>query len=245
MIVSFVSCLQFVLVGKGHEAKINPPNSHQRQAENFQFLIDYFLFEISEISVHSVAGNSYLIFLPILLLCFGDCHGQRRWPRNDDISVMCFRAGVMKEKIKVLFLCTGNSCRSQIAEGWARHLKGDVIEAYSAGVSPGELNSRAVSVMAEAGVDISMHRPKHVDELLGIDFDYVVTVCNNARDTCPVFPGRTGRIHKLFHDPSFMEGSEEQIMAALRELRDGIRAFVEEMPESLEKLAKENYEQKE
>ena len=150
-----------------------------------------------------------------------------------------------KKKIKVLFLCMGNSCRSQIAEGWARHLKGDVIDAYSAGVSPGGLNSRAVSVMAEAGVDISMHRSKHVDELLGIEFDYVVTVCDNARDQCPVFPRQTGRIHKLFHDPSFMEGSEEEIMAALRELRDDIRAFIENMPESLERLARENYEQKE
>lgn len=138
------------------------------------------------------------------------------------------------DKLKVLFLCTGNSCRSQIAEGWARHLKSDVIEPYSAGVSPGTLNTRAVNVMAEAGVDISAHRPKHVDALLGIDFDYVVTVCDNAREQCPVFPGRTRHIHKRFEDPSFMQGSEEQIMTAFRRLSNQIRAFVETMPESLQ-----------
>lgn len=83
------------------------------------------------------------------------------------------------EKIKVLFLCTGNSCRSQIAEGWARHLKGNVIDAYSAGVRPFGVSSRAIKVMAESGVDISMHKSKHVDEFSGIDFDYVVTLCDN------------------------------------------------------------------
>lgn len=139
-----------------------------------------------------------------------------------------------KNRIKVLFLCTGNSCRSQIAEGWARHLKSDVIEAYSAGVSPGQLNNRAVAVMAEAGVDISSHTPKHVNGLMDIDFDYVVTVCDYAREQCPVFPGRAKRVHKLFHDPSFMDGREEEIMAAMRKLRDDIRTFIETMPEGLQ-----------
>ncbi|MCK4753131.1 MAG: arsenate reductase ArsC [Planctomycetes bacterium] len=137
------------------------------------------------------------------------------------------------EKIKVLFLCTGNSCRSQIAEGWARHLKSDVIEAYSAGVEPGQLNTRAVKIMAEVGIDISGHRSKHVDELIGIDFDYVVTVCDHARDTCPVFEGQAKRIHKLFTDPSFMDASEEEIMAAFRKLREDMKAFVDTLPESL------------
>jgi len=139
-----------------------------------------------------------------------------------------------KDRIKVLFVCTGNSCRSQIAEGWARHLKSDAVEAYSAGVSPGTLNTTAVSVMAEAGVDISTQRPKHVDELLGIDFDYVVTICDNAKEKCPVFPGRTRHIHRPFEDPSFMSGTEEQIMAAFRELRDQVKAFVENIPENLQ-----------
>ena len=139
-----------------------------------------------------------------------------------------------KDKMKVLFLCTGNSCRSQIAEGWARHLKSDVIEAYSAGVSPGLLSSRAVTVMAEAGVNILQQTPKHVDKLQGVDFDYVVTLCDNAREQCPVFGGKTKLIHKVFEDPSFMVGSEEEIMAAFRSLRDGIKAFIETLPENLE-----------
>ena len=144
-----------------------------------------------------------------------------------------------KKKVTVLFLCTGNSCRSQIAEGWAKHLKSDVIEAYSAGVSPGQLNTRAVNIMAEAGVDISSHIPKHVDSLLGIDFDYVVTVCDHARDICPTFPGDAKRIHRLFHDPSFMEAGEEEITTKFRNLRDQIKEFVSKMPESLDQLAKE------
>jgi arsenate reductase len=139
-----------------------------------------------------------------------------------------------KEKIKVLFLCTGNSCRSQIAEGWARHLKADVMEAYSAGVSPGGLNKRAVATMAEAGVDISNHRSKHVSELMNIDFDYIVTVCDYAREQCPVFPGKLRRLHRLFSDPSFIEAGEKEIMAEFRKLRDQIRAFIETMPQSLQ-----------
>lgn len=149
-----------------------------------------------------------------------------------------------QSKLKLLFLCTGNSCRSQIAEGWARCLKGDVIEPYSAGVSPGQLNTRAIEVMAEAGVDISGQRPKHVDELLGIDFDYVVTLCDNARQQCPVFPGKTKMIHHGFEDPSFMVGTEQEIMSAFRKTRDRIRAFIETLPESLEKSAKESCEKK-
>lgn len=144
---------------------------------------------------------------------------------------------VNDDKIKVLFLCTGNSCRSQIAEGWARHLKGDLIEAFSAGISPGRLNEMAVQVMAEAGVDISGQTAKHVDELIGLDFDYVVTVCDNARQHCPVFPGRTKCIHKSFPDPSFLPGTRDEIMAAFRKTRDDIRAFVETMPASLKEGA--------
>ena len=138
-----------------------------------------------------------------------------------------------KDKIKVLFLCIGNSCRSQIAEGWARQLKGDVIEAYSAGVRPSGVNSWAIKVMAEAGVDILQQTSKHVDELFGLDFDYVVTLCDNAKEQCPVLQSKTKMIHKAFGDPTLVVGSEEQIMAAFRMLRDDIRAFIETMPESL------------
>lgn len=140
----------------------------------------------------------------------------------------------MSDKIKVLFLCTGNSCRSQMAEGWARHLKADSIEAFSAGIKPIGLSSRAVKVMAEAGVDISAHQSKHIDDLAGIDFNCVVTVCDNARQQCPVFPGRAKMVHKSFEDPYFAEGSENQIMETFRKVRDQIKAFVETMPESLE-----------
>lgn len=143
-----------------------------------------------------------------------------------------------REKIKVLFLCTGNACRSQIAEGWARHLKGDVMEVFSAGVSPATVSRKAIETMAEVGVDISDHRAKHVDEFKGIDFDYVVTVCDNAREICPVFGGATKMVHRTFADPSFMEGTEEEIKAAMRQLRDQMRTFIEAMPESLEKQGK-------
>ncbi len=139
-----------------------------------------------------------------------------------------------KEKIKVLFLCTGNSCRSQIAEGWARELKGSVIEVYSAGILPIGVSSRAIGVMAEAGVDISMHKSQHIDEFLGIDFDYVVTLCDNAAESCPVFSGKARIVHKPFDDPYFASGSEEKIMATFRKVRDDIRTFVETLPQSLE-----------
>jgi arsenate reductase len=139
-----------------------------------------------------------------------------------------------KEKIKVLFLCTGNSCRSQIAEGWARHLKGNVIDAYSAGIRPIGVSSRAIKAMAEEGVDISMHQSQYIDEFMGIDFDYVVTLCDNAAENCPVFPGKARIVHKPFDDPYFASGNEEQILATFRKVRDDIRTFVETMPESLE-----------
>ncbi len=142
----------------------------------------------------------------------------------------------MKNKTTILFLCTGNSCRSQMAEGWAKHLKGDSIEAYSAGVEPHALDVRAVKAMAEAGVDISGHRSKHVNELPKIEFDYVVTVCGHAHETCPFFPGKTKVVHRGFEDPPFLArnaASEEEAMAHYRRIRDEIRDFVETLPESL------------
>lgn len=139
-----------------------------------------------------------------------------------------------EDKIKILFLCTGNACRSQIAEGWARHLKDDVIDAYSAGIIPAGLSSRAAEVMAEAGVDISQQYSKHIGDLQGIDFDYVITLCDNVREHCPVFPGKAKMIHRGFDDPSFVFGTESEIMTAFRRTRDRIRAYVETLPESLE-----------
>jgi len=136
--------------------------------------------------------------------------------------------------VKVLFLCTGNSCRSQMAEGWARHLlKGGQVEAHSAGIETHGLNPRAVRVMAEAGVDISGHRSKHVDELRDIEFDYVVTVCGHAHESCPVFPGRAKVVHVGFDDPPALAAGaadEEEALAHYRRVRDEIRRFVSKMP---------------
>ena len=140
------------------------------------------------------------------------------------------------QKLKILFLCTGNSCRSQMAEGWARHLKGDVIEAYSAGIETHGLNPHAVKVMAEAGVDISGHRSKHVSEVMDIPFDYVITVCGHAQENCPVFPGRAVVIHHGFDDPPKLAANaktEEEALSHYRRVRDEIRAFVETLPEAL------------
>jgi arsenate reductase len=142
-------------------------------------------------------------------------------------------------KLKILFLCTGNSCRSQMAEGWTRHLKGDVIDPYSAGIDIHGLNPLAVKVMAEAGVDISGHRSKHLNEVKDIQFDYVITVCDDANESCPFFPGKTVRIHKSFDDPPKLAksvSSEAEILAVYRRVRDEIHAFVEKIPENLEKL---------
>ncbi|RJP33728.1 MAG: arsenate reductase ArsC [Candidatus Omnitrophota bacterium] len=140
-------------------------------------------------------------------------------------------------KIKILFLCTGNSCRSQMAEGWARQLKHDVIEAHSAGIETHGLNPNAVKVMAEAGVDISRQRSKHVDELEGIDFDCVITVCGHADENCPVFPGNTKVIHHGFDDPPKLAQhakTEEEILAPYRRVRDEIKVYVAALPDSLD-----------
>lgn len=142
----------------------------------------------------------------------------------------------MTDRLRVLFLCTGNSCRSQMAEGWARQLKGDVIEAASAGTEPHGLNARAVRVMAEAGVDISTQRSKHVDALSGVPFDYVVTVCDHAHESCPIFPGRTRVVQVGFGDPPRLAAdaaTEEEALDHFRRVRDEIRAFVMRLPESL------------
>jgi arsenate reductase len=138
--------------------------------------------------------------------------------------------------LKILFLCTGNSCRSQMAEGWARHLKRESIEAHSAGVEAHGLNPDAVRVMAEAGVDISGQRSKTADEFGGVDFDYVVTVCGHAQERCPVFPGKAKMVHADFDDPPRLAAgaaTEDERLAPYRRVRDEIRAFVERLPEAL------------
>jgi arsenate reductase len=139
-------------------------------------------------------------------------------------------------KLKILFLCTGNSCRSQMAEGWARTLKSDVMEPYSAGIETHGLNPNAVKVMAEAGVDITTQYSKLVQELTGIAFDYVITVCGHAHENCPLFLGNTKVIHVGFDDPpklAKMAENEEEALNHYRRVRDEIRMFVEQMPANL------------
>ena len=139
-------------------------------------------------------------------------------------------------KLKVMFLCTGNSCRSQMAEGWAKALRPDTIEAYSAGVDPHGTNPRAIRAMAEAGVDIAQHMSKHVDSLKDVAFDYVVTVCDHANETCPLFPGKTKVVHIGFDDPPRLAReakTEEEAMSHYRRVRDEIRQFIEHLDEYL------------
>ena len=136
----------------------------------------------------------------------------------------------------MLFLCSGNSCRSQIAEGWTRHLKSDLVEPYSAGVDVRPIDPNTVAVMAETGVDISGQRSKSVSETMDIAYDYVITVCSHARETCPFFPGSVKRLHVEFQDPPFltrdMPDGEEKLKI-YRRVRDEIRAFVEGIPRNL------------
>jgi arsenate reductase len=140
-------------------------------------------------------------------------------------------------KLRVLFLCTGNSCRSQMAEGWARFLKADSMDVYSAGTEPHGMNPLTIKVMAEVGVDIARQRSKHVDELRRVGFDYVVTVCDRANETCPVFVGKTRRVHVGFDDPPRLAkgaASEAEALVYYRRVRDEIRAFIETLPSALE-----------
>jgi arsenate reductase len=135
-------------------------------------------------------------------------------------------------KLKVLFLCTGNSCRSQMAEGWARALRSDTVEPYSAGVAPHGVNPIAVKVMAEAGVDITGQRSKHIAELSDIPLDFIVTVCDQANEACPVIPGKAKRLHVGFDDPPRLAAdarTEEEALLHYRRVRDEIRQFVERL----------------
>jgi len=134
----------------------------------------------------------------------------------------------MAQKKRVLFLCTGNSCRSQMAEGFLRNMAGDRFEVFSAGVKPTQINSLAIKVMAEIGVDISKHKSKSAMEFIGQQFDYVITVCDNANQTCPIFPGKYEKVHWDLKDPAEVQGSEAERMVVFREIRNEIRQKIEE-----------------
>ena len=142
----------------------------------------------------------------------------------------------MNKKISLLYLCTGNSCRSQMAEGWTKALKSDQIEVYSAGIETHGLNPNAVKVMAEAGVDITGQKSQHIDEFKDIKIDYVITVCAHAHENCPFFPGEAKVLHVGFDDPPKLsppDASEEIKLDGFRRVRDEIKAFVETLPEFL------------
>lgn len=139
----------------------------------------------------------------------------------------------MTDKKRVLILCTGNSARSQMAEGLLRHIAGDRFEVFSAGTIKSFVRPQAIKAMDEVGIDIGAHRSKSVDEFTGQEFNYVITVCDNAKQNCPVFPGKTERIHWSFDDPAEASGSDEDVMVVFRRVRDQIR-------ERLENFAREN-----
>jgi len=150
----------------------------------------------------------------------------------------------MSEKITLLYLCTGNSCRSQMAEGLTRALKSDMIKAYSAGIETHGLNPNAVKVMAEAGIDITSQKSQHIDEFKDTHIDVVITVCAHAHETCPFFPSNAKVIHVRFDDPPKMArelaekgASEEEQLDCYRTVRDQIKAFVEQLPGCLEENA--------
>jgi arsenate reductase (thioredoxin) len=137
---------------------------------------------------------------------------------------------VAAAKKRVLILCTGNSARSQMAEGLLRHDAGDRFEVESAGTKPSQVRPESVAVMRELGIDISGHRSKHVDEFAGQGFDYILTVCDNAKESCPIFPTGATAIHHNFEDPAALHGTEQQRLAVFRRVRDQIRQYLQAFP---------------
>lgn len=135
----------------------------------------------------------------------------------------------MTARKRVLILCTGNSARSQMAEGLLRHDAGDSFDVESAGTNPRQIRPEAIAVMRELGIDISHHRSKHVDEFIGQHFDYVITVCDNAKETCPIFPAEAVTMHRNFEDPADFQGSEEERLAFFRRVRDEIREYLRDV----------------
>ena len=136
----------------------------------------------------------------------------------------------MADKKRVLILCTGNSARSQMAEGLLRHDAGSRFWVESAGTKPSIVRPEAIEVMKEVGIDITSHRSKHVDEFAGQNFDYVLTVCDNAKESCPVFFGKATRLHHSFNDPAAVEGSEEKRLSVFRQVRDELRSYLKSFP---------------
>ena len=141
----------------------------------------------------------------------------------------------MSPRKRVLILCTGNSARSQMAEGLLRHDGGNIFDVYSGGVEPTQVRPEAVEAMNDIGIDISSHRSKSVDEFAGQEFDYVITVCDNANEHCPIFPGRTRRIHWSFEDPAASEGDEDARLAVFQRVRDEIREQLRRFADSTSK----------
>jgi arsenate reductase (thioredoxin) len=133
-------------------------------------------------------------------------------------------------KKRILILCTGNSARSQMAESLLKHDAGDRFEVESAGTKPSAVRPEAIEAMKEIGIDISSHRSKSVDEFAGHDFDYVLTVCDNAKESCPIYPGHTNRLHHNFDDPAAARGSQEERLAVFRRVRDEIRSYLRNFP---------------
>ena len=133
------------------------------------------------------------------------------------------KSRTLSRKKKVLFLCTGNSCRSQIAEGYLRNFAGDRFEVYSAGLEPGKVNPNAIRVMKEDNVDISSHTSDDINSYLDEKFNFLITVCDHAKERCPYFPGKTKRIHWSFEDPADATGSDEEVLDVFREVRDQIK----------------------
>ena len=131
-------------------------------------------------------------------------------------------------KKNILVLCTGNSCRSQLAEGYLRHYAGDWANVFSAGVETHGVNPRAIATMREDGIDISAHTSNHVDEYRDIPFDYVITVCDHAREVCPYFPTQATKFHHNFTDPAKATGTEEEIMASFRRVREEVKQYCRE-----------------
>jgi arsenate reductase (thioredoxin) len=136
----------------------------------------------------------------------------------------------MSEKKRVLILCTGNSARSQMAEGLLRHDAGDRFEVFSAGTKPSQVRPEAIAVMRELDIDISGQRSKSVEEFTGQEFDYVLTVCDNAKESCPIFPGRSVRLHRSFQDPAALRASEPDRLELFRRVRDELRSYFSRFP---------------
>ena len=129
-------------------------------------------------------------------------------------------------KMKILFLCTGNSARSQMAEGLMSYFRGDEFEVFSAGVEPKGVHAKAIEAMREIGVDISSQRSKHIDELALKEFDYIITLCDHAAQNCPVFLGKGVKLHQGFNDPAAVQGNDQEVLGAFRKIRDEIKIFV-------------------